>query len=583
MRLNGIQLFPKFFSDPYSLDAFRKDFFAAIAVALLAIPQCIAYALIAGLPLFVGFYSAIFGAFFVGIFSHSRHLIAGPTTGIAILIQTVIYEILHTYYSHFSKIQQETLSLQILLLIVMTVAGMQIFASLMRVGKILQFVSRSVISGYFVGVASAIVVTQLFYFFGLSAAQSTDPLIYTFGNFLTKIQSMHFPTFMMGSFSFFILWIFHKRFKYVPNTLIMLMISISLISYFRDLQLFDSIKTIQTISYDPYLFSWEVFYLDWSLFQQVFPAAFAIGILSMLEIFSVSHTLSVKTRSSTRVQQNIFGCGVANLILGAIFPALPCSSSISRSISNYQFEAKSKLSSIFSAGFLILFLWLLKPFIELIPIASMSALLLFIIPAMLPIEQVRLCLKTTKTDAAVFLLTLLACFVFRLDAALYIGIGLSIALYLYNSADPHLVEYAFSSSGHLMVVEPNAKVKRSVRIIGIAGELYFGNVDLLQNTLHHIAKSPYVKSIVLRLNKVYYVDASMCFMIKRLHEYLHHSNKNLVISGVTEEVWHVFRRSGLLKQIGKENFYLSDETKPQLSTWKACLRAQELSRLFEGE
>jgi SulP family sulfate permease len=115
-----------------------------------------------------------------------------------------------------------------------------------------------------------------------------------------------------------------------------------------------------------------------------------------------------------------------------------------------------------------------------------------------------------------------------------------------------------------------------VRIIGIGGELYFASAEVFQNALQSIAEDPNVQAIVLRLNNVHHMDASMCLTILRLYETLQSTHRYLVISGLTEEVWHVFHRAGIVKQLGLDNLYFTDETNPQFSTWKACLRAQEL-------
>jgi SulP family sulfate permease len=176
----------------------------------------------------------------------------------------------------------------------------------------------------------------------------------------------------------------------------------------------------------------------------------------------------------------------------------------------------------------------------------------------------------------VFFLTFSACLIFTLNIAFFIGIVISIATYLRRSAIPHLVEYAFNSKGRLAIVSPQDDVHRKVRIIGIGGDLYFASADVFQEALQEIAEDPNVTAIVLRLTNVYHMDASMCLAIQRLHETLRASNRYLVISGLTEEVWHVFYRAGLVKQIGLDNLYFTDESNPQFSTWKACLRAQEL-------
>jgi SulP family sulfate permease len=171
---------------------------------------------------------------------------------------------------------------------------------------------------------------------------------------------------------------------------------------------------------------------------------------------------------------------------------------------------------------------------------------------------------------------MISCLIFSLDVAFFIGIVISILFYLKRAAVPHLVEYAFDSSGRLIIISPKKLIHRKIRIIGISGELFFAAVELVQNTLQKVMKDPFVEVIILRLNGVYHVDASMCFAILRLFDYLKSTGRHLIISGVTEEVWEIFDKAGIVKQLGADNINLSDESKPQLSTWRACMRAKEL-------
>jgi anti-anti-sigma regulatory factor len=106
--------------------------------------------------------------------------------------------------------------------------------------------------------------------------------------------------------------------------------------------------------------------------------------------------------------------------------------------------------------------------------------------------------------------------------------------------------------------------------------LYFAAADVFQAALQEVVDDPHVQAIVLRLNNVHHMDASMCLAILQLHDTLRATNRYLVMSGLTEEVWHVFHRAGIVKQIGFDNLYFTDESNPQFSTWKAALHAQEL-------
>lgn len=255
---------------------------------------------------------------------------------------------------------------------------------------------------------------------------------------------------------------------------------------------------------------------------------------------------------------------------------MPCSGSATRTALNFRMNAKTRFAAIMSGvlvAFIIYFCW---PLLSHIPLTALAALLIATVPTLTNWQEVKLSFRATREDAWVFMLTFLSCLIFRLDIAFFIGIAISIATYLKKSSEPHLVEYAFNLKGRLMAVSPHTDVHRKIRIIGIGGELYFAAADFFQDALAPVAEDPNVQAIVLRLNNVHHMDASMCLAIMQLQETLKSHGRHLLISGLTEKVWRVFHRAGVVKQIGLDNLYFTDESNPQFSTWKACLHAKEL-------
>jgi SulP family sulfate permease len=561
----------------YTLSTFQNDAWAALAIALLTIPQSIAYSLLAGLPPTAGLFSAIFGTIFVAAFGSSRYLISGPSTGTAILIQTSIAEVLATFYEVPVGPEREALVLHILTQIVILMGVIQIGAAFFNVSKLLQFVSRPVILGYFAGITVAIVVTQLFYFTGISPDKKADSVLLKAWIFVSHIFQVNWPTLLVGFFSLFTLIFFRKVLKNWPDALFMLVVAGGVtygLHFWAGEPLIARLGDY-TLAGEP-IPELTLPLIDFTLLNKVFPAAVAISFLAILEVFSVSRNFAAKSGQQVQVNQDVFGLGVGNAVLAFLYGAMPTSGSATRTILSFRFGSKTRVAAVLSGlftGGIILLCW---PLVQHVPLAALAALVMVTVPGLMNWSEIALCFRATREDAWVFVVTFLSCLIFSLDIAFFIGIVISIATYLRKSSTPHLVEYAFNSKGRLMIVNPKEDVHRKVRIIGIAGELYFGSADAIQNALQIIAEDRKTLAIVLRLNNVYHMDASMCLAILRLYETLHSTDRYLVISGLTEEVWHVFLRSGLVKQIGLDNLYFTDESNPQFSTWKACLRAQDL-------
>ncbi len=561
----------------YTLPFFRDDLLAALAVALMTIPQSIAYSLLAGLPPTAGLFSAIFGTIFTAAFGSSRVLISGPSTGTAILLQTSIADVLYTYFENVKGAEQDALVLLILMQIVLVIGLLQIGASFFNVSKLLQFVGRPVVLGYFAGITVAIAVTQMFAFTGIIVPTTDDPIIYQAVRFFTHLSQWNWPTFGIGAICLLFFVLMRHFFKNWPHALMTLVLGMLLAFAANQWLQSSAVRMLQNLQLPAnpspeFVFPW----FNLKILNKIFPAAMAIAFLSILEVFSVSRSFSIKMGQQVRVNQDVFGLGVGNLFLSSIVGAMPSSGSVTRTALNFRLHAKTRFAAILSGLFTALIIFFCWPFVGYIPLAALAALLIATVHTLMDFSEIKLIFRATREDAWVFIFTFLSCLFFSLDVAFFVGIMISIATYLKRSAIPHLVEYAFNSKGRLMIVNPKEDVHRKVRIIGIGGELYFAAADVFQATLQTVTEDPHVQAIVLRLNNVHHMDASMCIAILRLYETLKTSKRHLVISGLTEEVWHVFHRAGLVKEMGFDNFYFTDESNPQFSTWKAALHAQEL-------
>ena len=151
----------------YSWDTFAQDSAAAFSVALLTVPQAMAYALLAGLPLSAGIFAAVYSSIIAAIFGSSRHLIVGPSNAIAILIQAGTAELLFTYYRGVEGFEKEMLALQILTQLTMLVGIIQVLVAGCKLGRLTQFVSHSVVIAYITGTVLAVFVSH---------PSRTDPL-----------------------------------------------------------------------------------------------------------------------------------------------------------------------------------------------------------------------------------------------------------------------------------------------------------------------------------------------------------------------------------------------------------------------
>jgi SulP family sulfate permease len=303
--------------------------------------------------------------------------------------------------------------------------------------------------------------------------------------------------------------------------------------------------------------------------------AVAVSILGMLEAASITKSLAAKSGQKIEPNQELIGMGAGNIAC-ALFNAVPGSSSFTRSAVAYQSGARSQLASMFSSGMVLVVLLFITPIFNYIPVAALAAHLIRVGVRMINWPHIRVACRSTRSDAVVFCVTLGACLVLKLDTAIYVGIGMSLALFLQKSATPILVEYTFNDSGNLAeLAEAGKRPHPQISIIHVEGELFFGAADLFQSQVRRQAEDENIRIFILRMKNARHLDATTVLALQQLHDYLRETGRHLLISGSNPDVTAVLRNSGLLKQIGSENIFPA-EANPTAATRRALQRAKQL-------
>jgi SulP family sulfate permease len=195
---------------------------------------------------------------------------------------------------------------------------------------------------------------------------------------------------------------------------------------------------------------------------------------------------------------------------------------------------------------------------------------------MIPRDLIHIARRSTRADAIVFWVTLVAAFFLKLDAAIYVGVGTSLALFLRKAAKPMLVEYTFNDTGNLtQLEEKKARRHAQISIIHVEGELFFGAAELFHSQVRALADDDDIKIFILRLKNARHLDATTVMALLELNDYLLRTGRKLLISGLSTDVERVLDNSGALEKIGRENVF-SAEANPTVSTKRALERATQL-------
>jgi SulP family sulfate permease len=560
----------------YSWEKFRADLIAGATVTLVSIPQAIGFSLILNLPPQPVIISVIIGGFVGSLFFSSRHHVFGPTSSISLIVAATI--------AANSGIGLAPLHLAIFLAAVIGV--IQLLAGLLNFGEITKFISRSVVVGYSTGIGILLIASQLHNLLGydVEAGQnfSTNVLQAIFD--LSTAQ-VHPWAIAIGALTFAIFWLVKKFRPRWPEALIglaLLGIAAKAITVFYPHFFPHSAIPFKMVRDEgsltaiiPAFAGFPLGRGSLRLLPELAGTAIAISILGMLEAASITKGLAARSGQRIKPNQELIGMGAANIAC-AFFGAVPGSSSFARSAVNYQSGARTQLSSMLSSLVVLGVLGFVTPVFNFIPIAALAAHLIRIGFKMINRHQIRVSCRSTPSDLVVFLVTLGSCLFLRLDTAIYVGIGVSLALFLRATSTPTLVEYAINESGNLVALaDPAQRPHPQISIIHVEGELFFGAADLFQEQVRSLADNQNIRVFILRMKNARHLDASTVMAMEYLHEYLRRTGRHLLISGSSPEVTRVLENSGLLQQIGRENIFPA-EANPTVATRNALRRAKDL-------
>ncbi len=552
----------------YNWKKAKADTIAGATVSLVSIPQAIGFALIVGLPPLMVMLCVIVGGLVNAVFSSSRHLVFGPTNSISIILAATIYS--------FSNVGLTPAELTLLLALMIGV--FQLVAGVAQLGKLTQFISRSVIIAYGTAVGVLLIAGQIPHLFGIEAGERGS-FLQSLGQSLLHLAAMDFNLYSaaMGIATLLMFWAIEHFAPRVPAELFVL-VFVSLFTRWGDIASL-GVRTIRDEGAlavaIPSFTGIPINAANASMVTPLMGAALAIAILGMLEAISISKTMAAKSGQRIDPNQELIAMGLAN-VSASIYGAMPGSASFARSGANYTSGGKTQFSGIASSLMVLAALAFVTPLINYIPVASLAAHLIRIGYKMINWEQIRIAWRSTRSDAVVFAVTMAAAFFLKLDTAIYVGIGISLALFLRKASAPSLVEYGFDTAGNLSELEDRGQRRNAaISIVHVEGELFFGAADLFQEQVRLLADDDNIRVVILRMKNARHLDATSVMSLLQLHEYLEKTGRHLLVSGINPDVERVLRASGSLDRIGRENIFPA-EANLTASTRKALLRASHL-------
>lgn len=544
----------------YNRRRFRSDLSASLTVAMLNVPQGIAYAMIAGLPPIYGLYSSIVLTLVFSIVGNSGLLISGPTNAISLILAGTVLG------SGNPVIMANPVGAVALLTLM--VGAIQLAFGLFKVGNLSQFVSRSVLIGFTAGAGLLIALNQISAMLG-APPQASGRLLLRVWDSLSHAVAANPWSVSLALGTMVLLLAGRKWLPRWPMPLITIVLSAAFV-WAYDLGALGVRLAGEIPSALPSFISPSI---DLTLVADLAGVAIAVAILGCIESLSVSKGISLFTNQRMDANRDFVGLGVSHIV-GGFFQCMPGCGSFTRTVLNFQSGAKTRFSGIFTAVWVAVILLVFAPAARFIPAPALAALLVVLGLTLVEPREIRRSIRATRSDAAVFSITFFSTLLLHLDTAIYIGVLASLVLFLRKASAPHLVEYNMKEDTMSEIRDPRERVNPEVSIIHVEGDLFFGAAEMFEDEVLRVAADPNVRVLILRLKNARHLDATAAAAIEQLHRYLTASGRLLLISGATPDVFRVIRNSGVLKALGPENIFEAEENLTA-ATRRALRRAKE--------
>ncbi|WP_456405276.1 SulP family inorganic anion transporter [Thiolapillus sp.] len=529
-------------------ESLKKDFLAGLTGAIIVLPQGIAFATIAGLPPEYGLYTAMVTPIIAALFGSSRHLISGPTTAISIVVFSSISRYAEPGSPEF---------IQMALTLTFLAGAYQLGFGLARLGTLVNFVSHTVVVGFTAGAAILIATSQVKHVLGVEVPRG-ESFAHTWLDIFHQVDNINWYVLTIAAGTLLTAILVRQISPRLPHLLLALIVG-ALIALVVGAQQHGVALVPAIPAHLPPLSS-----PDFSLaaIQQLAPEAFAIALLGLIEAVSISRAIATKSHQRIDSNQEFIGQGLSNIV-GSFFSSYAGSGSFTRSGVNYASGAVTPLSAIFAAVLLMAIVLLVAPLTAYIPVAAMGGVILLVAWNLIEFHQMKVLIRASRSETGILIVTFLATLFLELEFAIYIGVLLSLVIFLSRTSHPDIVTLApdrDNPKGKLIDTETKPVPQcPQLRIVRVDMSIYFGSVNHIENKLAEISEKQGIHHILLELSGANFIDVAGAEMLVNEARSLREKGGNLYFCGMKGKVWQFMAQGGFIREIGASQFF---ENKP---------------------
>jgi len=531
----------------YNSSRLKGDFIAGITVSIILIPQGIAYALIAGIPPIYGLYCALVPQLVYAIFGSSRQVAIGPVAMDSLIVATGVSTLALAGSDSY---------IAIAILLAFMVGSIQFLLGVFRLGFIVNFLSKPVISGFTSAVALTIGVNQFRNLFGVDFVQS-DQIQYVLEDIWFNIIDFNVHTTVIGLISVGVIILLRKINKKIPNALLVVVVGILTIRYLGDE--FSDVAIVKDIPSGLPSFSFPE--MDISQIKELLPIALTLVMVGYLETISIGKSLEAKQDEyKLRPNQELIALGLSNII-GSWFKAYPSTSSFSRSAINQESGATTGMASLVSVVMVLLTLLFLTPLFYHLPKTVLAAIIIVAVFGLVNIKEAIFLWKANNLDFWLLVVTFFSTLLFGIEYGIMIGVGLSLIILIFRTSRPYVAElgkvpesdfYRNRERFNEVILDDEVLVFR------FDAQLFYANASYFIETLELMVeeKGPRLKLIVLDAESINRVDSTGVEMLKERIRFYHKKNILFYFAGVKGPVRDHLFRGKILDIITLNHFYM---------------------------
>ena len=551
-----------------SLQTFRKDLFAGLTVAAISLPQSMAYALIAGVDVRFGIYTAIVFTAVAAIFGSSRHLVNGPTGAVSLVVFSAL-----AIFEPEAKLD----TYEAMFLLAITIGVIQIAIAVTKLGDITRYISESVVTGFIVGAASLTIIGQIANALGVKA-QGTghDHILYRLYKTLTQDAPINWKAVAISGGAIALAILSRrlvKRFSLPQLDMLVVLVLVSLGAWLAGwsvtaqgaktaVSLIEAVPSALPAPHIPEIKS------EWIL--DLGASSAAIAILGLLEALAIAKAIAHKSGQQLDYNRQCLAEGIGNLV-GGFFRCMPGAGSLSRTAINYQAGAVTRFSGVYTAIAVAATVLVFAPLTAFIPKAALAGLLMVAAARLIDLERLRYILKGSRYDAVLAVATAFSAVAVNIEFAILIGSAISFAWYVGKASKLRAEELVVTPERVVRTRVPSDPPSQGVLIYDFEGELFFGAALPFERFLQDAAREAETQGIgylVLRLKRVRNPDVVALEVLDHFLKDASERGLVMFLAGVRPDLLAALTRIGVTQRIDPDHVFVEEE-----EDFSATLRA----------